>query len=699
MLRIEETTSRSFEERMADAVSAIPLISEEWTNHNPSDPGITILENLIVFEALQGSRITNLDEVTERALLKMAGFEAARGKCARLLLASDKLTRRMHLKNNQRFMLGDMVFETRRAQDVGYCHLEGIFAHYEGAFHDYSHLTDREIKVPARIFGDEPKEGDSIYFICDALPEPGTETSFYIKVDSRFNRNPLKDRSENIFAALKWECYTDEGFKEIKVKDFTGALITSGEVKLRFPAGVNYATFTEAPKNGCCIRATLEKARYDVRPRISQIDAFLFEVWQKDTRAIAYTFQKNDRIHISSPLEGEGYVLCFGRENKGESYRRYELSTSLSERGRYCLYQRGENGSFTLSFDKAACGYEPMRTKDAVRVELYSEEVMRQYHVGKVLGYDDQEIELPFKHVIPDNFSLIAKRTDDEGEEFYDFVRPGKREDDSLSYHLKENEGVIVIEDAGDFIGAELFIGGLSVTEGPKGNVRAGNKFLAPGVDERPVFYNPGPGMGGVFREKLEDVRRRFREDVYTPYTCVTAADYEHAVAGTPGLCIKKVKAVMDEMENLVHIAVMPGTDEDFPKLSDEYKNAIKKLLANRRLITTRFTILPPVYVGVSARLTVYVKRHFSDSKERIERRLKQILNYRESEKNFGEPLTFEEVFSGIEELDCVEFIYELFMRPDNMKYAVMKESNIYPGENCLLYPGQIELETVTSSK
>jgi hypothetical protein len=75
----------------------------------------------------------------------------------------------------------------------------------------------------------------------------------------------------------------------------------------------------------------------------------------------------------------------------------------------------------------------------------------------------------------------------------------------------------------------------------------------------------------------------------------VTAADYEEVVKRTPGLCIKKVHAVMDELQNVVHLSVMPGTDDSFPRLSTEYMDTISQTLSERRLITTRFTILPPV--------------------------------------------------------------------------------------------------------
>ena len=61
--------------------------------------------------------------------------------------------------------------------------------------------------------------------------------------------------------------------------------------------------------------------------------------------------------------------------------------------------------------------------------------------------------------------------------------------------------------------------------------------------------------------------------------------------------------------------------------------------------------------------------------------------------------MKFEDVFRAIDELNCVEYIYELYMRPENSRYAYLKDSNIYIAENCLIYPGELDLELVTLEK
>ena len=53
MLSVDELMSRTYEERMEDVLRELPIRSSEWTNYNPSDPGITILENVTAFSALQ----------------------------------------------------------------------------------------------------------------------------------------------------------------------------------------------------------------------------------------------------------------------------------------------------------------------------------------------------------------------------------------------------------------------------------------------------------------------------------------------------------------------------------------------------------------------------------------------------------------------------------------------------------------------
>ena len=232
------------------------------------------------------------------------------------------------------------------------------------------------------------------------------------------------------------------------------------------------------------------------------------------------------------------------------------------------------------------------------------------------------------------------------------------------------------------------------MTRGEEGNIRTDNYFTAEGLPSSLSFYNPKPGARGCYLETLDDVKKRFLLDLKTPSVAVTESDYEKLVMETPKLCIRKVKAYRYGNYNLIRIAVMPDTEEEFPSLSMVYRRAIERQLEDRRLLTTRIEIVEPVYTPIDVKGTVYVKRQYENSLELIEGVIRKNIDYIHSKRNFGEVLKFEQVFHEIESLDCVEFIYELSLHPQNPGLAKLVEADIVPNENCLCYVGTIQLQT-----
>lgn len=687
---------KDFISMLNEAMMQIPLYSKEWTNYNASDPGITILENLTAFEALQQHRINEITPAIRKKLLKMAGFEGKKGKCARMLLASEKTDRELVIAPNQKFMLGGLCYETNRKILSGGNHITGVWGKREETYTDYSVLIDRELPKAVSVFGKKPKEGDCLYFGIDKPVTPGEEIIFYVTVADAHNRNDFDEKEKNAFASLEFECYTSAGFVPVHVKDLSRCFLVSGEIRMRMPME-DMQPCPELPDESYCIRVRLTYADYDVAPRLLGLQGFLFEVWQKDSRSAVYTFQKANRVAVSAPLVRDGYVQIFCREEKSGSYRKYEEVFSDSGSGRF--YRRNteteEDGqeAEVFYFDKRRYGFGPERLKNAVRIVAYDEEMMRRYALEEVLGYDDQEMKLPAENIVPDSFCIIAERTLSDGEKIYDFVRPGKYGEQDLTYYLLEEEGKIVIEDAGQFIGAKLYMASCSVTKGSEGNVRENGHFVTEIGGKRISFFNPGPGTGGCFRESLYQVKERFLEDLERPYTAVTASDYERIAAETPGLCIKKVKAVIPESYDRVRVVVMPDNGEEFPGLSETYKNLLQKRMEESRLLCTKVEIIDPAYLAVNISGVLYIKQRYENETGQIEKVLREKLSMERSGRNFGDPVKFDEVFHILEQLDCVEFIYELSMFPENPELGRLKENDIYPVLHCLCYAGDISFE------
>ena len=111
MLVYVENEGKTYEERMMEAVTDIPLYTSEWTNFNPSDPAMTILETLLGFETLQQDSMDDIPLKVRQNLLKLVGFNIKKGKGARLLLSAANVQEAFTLPTNHKFRIGDMVFD------------------------------------------------------------------------------------------------------------------------------------------------------------------------------------------------------------------------------------------------------------------------------------------------------------------------------------------------------------------------------------------------------------------------------------------------------------------------------------------------------------------------------------------------------------------------------------------------------------
>lgn len=696
MLKFLDISGKTYEERMADAITRIPIYSSEWTNFNPSDPGITILENLSLFETLQQNHISEMTPEVKALLLKMAGFTPAKGRQSRVLLSCKGLKEPLSIPRGKVFKVGELSFETMKNYVINNCHVIAIYGKTDDEITDFSYVLDKEMDLPAKILGENPVKGRELYFICNALPDEGEDAIFYFEFKENSNRNIFEDRATDLFGKISWEIYTDEGFIPVHTKDNTGAFMVSGEFHLRIPSA-NLAVYEEGKYRGYCFKAVLDEAAYDISPELLTMYDFLFEVWQQETKSFSYSGSKASSMEMLKELISDNYISVFGKEGKNSSYHQY-LPTSVKDlNGRY--FELEENDETAIyHFSKARHGYAPVKGRAAVRIIGYSEEIMRNYKLGIVEGYDNQKVQLPISNIVPDTFFVIAKRKDEEGENIYDFVRPGHNEDGDLYYVLHEREGIIEIREAGDFIGAELLMGGCATFLGEKGNIRKKNIFKTTRVPKGVTFFNPENGTGGLFTENLESVRMRFVNDIETPFVAVTEADYEYIVRTTPGLCIQKAKAYIDYAKNEAQIAVLPGTlgSNGFPVLSKEYIDRITRRLEERKLLTTRVAVKKPVYVPINVRATVYVKQHFENCEEVIRKAVEEATNYLVSKKNFGDVLHFEDVFRTIELLPCVEYVYQLALRPAKHNQATVKDEDVFPVMNGLVVPGNISLEIVT---
>ena len=695
MLSYHMLQEQTFENLIQEARKQIPLYTREWTNFNPSDPAETILENLSAFSILQQAYIDRMPEEVQEKIFQMAGFKKENGKSARVLIEAKNVEEAIYIPSGQRFRLGDMLFETNKDFSLHGNKLAGIYSKWKDEIKDYSYILDMNYPVAGAVFTDQPRAGMELYLVMEKKAEAGEDLIFYVQLAEEAKRNAFEGK--NLFADIQWQIYTKRGFVDIRCKDGTGSFLTSGELSFHMPKE-EPVIFKELPKEGYVLRGILKRADYDLYPKIAGVSGFLFELWQKETKSICYTYSgKKPVIDLYCDILEEGYVQLFCKEKSDGGYYLYEREVPWSRQGRYYSLERLGYGRYRITFDRDTFGYGPGNFENAVKLVAYNEEMMRSYDLGTLYGYDDQQIVLPTKHIVKESFSIIALRQNEEGENEYHFVRPSSTKKGEFQYELLENEGVLVVKDAADFIDSRIFLSGCAVSQGAGGNVRAGSRFEPVGYESEIIFTNPAAGKGGCYPEDITSVRRRLIADLRKHYTAVEAADYENLVRNTPELCIDKVKAVRDDVKNQIQIAVKPVSNKPFPKLSEIYQKAIEKQLEKARLLTVNIDLQQPVYVPVHVRGTIYVKPHYEGCREQIEAVIKKQLDYVSTERNFGERFHFDVLFGQIESLACVKYIYDLSVTLSSQQYASQKGLDIQPKNNCLLYPGEIILELNTT--
>jgi hypothetical protein len=689
MLENNDYNETTFEEFFSDALSQIPLYTGEWTNFNASDPGITILENLTAFNVLQQTYINRMTDSIQYGLLALAGIKRQPGKSAKVLLSlNGQVEEQIKFEKDRKFMVGDLCFENDEEIVLDNQRITDVFLKAKGKITSMEQILYSDIPVKSGIWGDKPKEGNAVYFIINKLSDEDKKIHMYVVTGASYPRNPIEWEEENPFAKVKWQLYTEKGYVDLKVEDNSECFLRDGQITLYMPKE-KPAVYTHHGYNGYAVRAVLEKAEYDIPPKVNYISAFIFEVWQRDTKVLCLSYNDSIRIPVCADMSEKGYVRVYGRDEGEEDFYKYTKSDGVRSAGRFYEVRRLGYGRYRLRFSKKKYGYAPKE----VKVVIYNEEMMKQYHLGMVQGYDNQEIKLPIKDIIPETFSVIAEYTDSKGIKKYNFVKPDEKGTDALVYELDESEGVMLIKSAGSFVNAELYLGSLAVTHGTKGNIDAGKKFTTEGYKEI-SFINISPGKGGKKKDSLQELKEQFAKKVNSQEVAVTAYDYERIVKNTPGLCINKVKAVADVDTNTVDIVVVPSDGAKFPRLSDTYRKIILGHINRYRPMLTRVNIVKPEYVAVDVNLNVRVKPHYMECESMIDEVIREQTDYINAEHGFGEVLQYERLYHAVSSLDCVAEIIELEISARNNALAKKQELNIKPEERCLLYPGNINITT-----
>jgi len=238
VLPAPDLDDRDFQSLVDDAKRLVQQRCPEWTDHNVSDPGVTLIE---AFAQMVDQLIYRLNRVPDRhyvKFLELIGMQlfpptAARGTATFWLAAAQPATVLVRAESEVATPRTDtddsVVFATTADLAIVPCELSRVAtASADGTATDQTRLLENGQQVPT--FSDSPQPGEALLVgLSTAVPS----CAVLLRIDCPVGGVGIDPRNP----PLIWEAWNGSGWTACEVdRDESGGLNRAGDVVLHLPA-------------------------------------------------------------------------------------------------------------------------------------------------------------------------------------------------------------------------------------------------------------------------------------------------------------------------------------------------------------------------------------------------------------------------------------------------------------------------------
>ena len=579
-LPIPNLDNRTFEQLLQEARKSVSNYAPQWTNHNPADPGITLIELFAWLAEITSYRINLVTEEHRLKYLKLLGIRP-----------QDILPATV-----------DLNFETEEVR----CFEKGtvFLAEKAGKEIDFE-LSENITVIPISLEKIIVNEMSSVL-------SPASSLSFSqsLKLSKGvFDRSVANTKEDLFFAPFGLDTRKNsELYLGFTLKSRVNARegCNYPYKSLNFMCYLYEKNLIEPGKHGDEAEYEFENAKLKWEISLSPEGKQWKEVFPEDR---TQNFRKNGSFLFT---DLEGWVRSS-----------VEVWSSLENREKY----------FWLRCTLLESEYEyPPRIE---KINLNTAGVVQKRRVKdgmlvKSNGLSDQIFKLPETPVLRGSLKLTI--SGEEWKEVEDFDGSGP---ESTHFTLESLKGEIRF---GDGLrgkvprkGSEIRVLEYETGRGEQGNLPAGSRWVVKGEKlEGLKISNLKPAAGGKREEYIAEAFERFSRDLKVPYRAVTSEDFESIALETPGLRVAQAKAIpnfdpyrQDDMDGSVTVVIIPFSPLDTfnipPEPSRGFRAAVARHLEKHRLLGTRIHVVSPEYVGVEVRVTLGISKGFSEKEIRKE--------------------------------------------------------------------------------
>lgn len=607
-LREPTIDDRSYQEILNEALARIPVHNPEWTNHNDSDPGVTLLQ---VFSFMTESLLYRANRMPERNRIK---FLRLLGLPMQAAASAQGLVTFAHLKGPlgvEQLAPDAEVF----AGQVPFRTVDGLYALPIEAQAYY--------KADPGLSDEEQEDTEALYKQLYASYDTDDDVQLQLYV-TRMLESPAPGAVPPV---LDLQNDTIDGFLWVALLartpalvETTRALIANSVLTLGIVPALDATARTLQP-GGALAADSMANLVYE-RPVVTDATARYAAL---EARPFGNVLEEPNIVELTLP--GEADLRTWGGQDPLEdgvgAFPPSLEDTDVQDRViTWVRIRPGDARGTTRSKLSARLSYVGINAARVVQEARVTNEV-----VGEGTGEPDQTVALINTPVIRDSVQLTVNgevwaRTDDlaaAGPEvprrdprWTPGVQPGSADTAPAKvYTLDRESGEIRFGDGlrgarpprGSIIQASYAYGG-----GREGQVGIGAISKSAALPSGIKVTNPVATWGGDEAETVAEAEKRIPGFLQHRDRLVTEADFQEITLRTPGVDIGRVEVLplfhpdAAPAEGAVTVLVIPKYDPLHPNTPEPdrlFLNTVCAYLNPRRLITTEVHVHGPIYVPV----------------------------------------------------------------------------------------------------
>jgi predicted phage baseplate assembly protein len=305
---------RRFQQLVDEAKRYVQRACPEWTDHNVSDPGVTLIE---AFAAMVDQVVFRMNQIPDLHYIKFLELLGVRAFSANAAEVNVTFRLSAPLQHDVTVPAGTRVatprteavraieFQTVADLEIGHCDLRTVRTTMTSGDDTVDSVHDLDLQRPEGFacFNSEPQPGDALLVGLDSAVPYGL-LSVYLECEVEgLGVNPDD-------APLVWEAFTPGGWEACEIDvDETRALNTTGRVLLHLPAG--HASQTVDGNEVAWIRARILATEPGQDPYYASpiIHAVRVDVLGATTTAVNATATTDEVLGFSEGVPGQRFQV------------------------------------------------------------------------------------------------------------------------------------------------------------------------------------------------------------------------------------------------------------------------------------------------------------------------------------------------------------------------------------------------------